>query len=80
MFCLYFVGGTFAAGKSTLCQTLSDLLPGEHLKASELIRYSPNPKDATGKATGTVLNNQDRLIDALASRRSAPATVLLDGH
>jgi hypothetical protein len=80
MFCLYFVGGTFAAGKSTLCQSLSHLLPGEHLKASELIRYSPNPEDATGKATGAVLDNQDRLIAALATRRLTPAHVLLDGH
>ena len=54
MFCLYFVGGTFAAGNSTLCQTLSGLLPAEHLKASELIGYAPNPKDATGKATDQV--------------------------
>ena len=78
MFCLYFVGGTFAAGKSTLCQTLSGLLPAEHLKASELIGYAPNPKDATAKATDQV--HQDSLIAALANRQAAPATVLLDGH
>lgn len=80
MFRLYFVGGTFGAGKSTLCQTLSRLLPGEHLKASEVIRYAPNPNDATGKATGQVLSNQERLIAALAIRRAAPGTALLDGH
>jgi adenylate kinase len=80
MFCLYFVGGTFAAGKSSLCQTLSGLLPAEHLKASELIGYVPNPKDTTGKATDQVLSNQDSLIAALTNRQAAPATVLLDGH
>jgi adenylate kinase len=80
MFCLYFIGGMFAAGKSTLCQALSGLLPAEHLKASELIGYAPNPKDATGKATDQVLSNQDSLIAALDHRRAAPATVLLDGH
>jgi adenylate kinase len=80
MYCLYFIGGTFGAGKSTLCQTLSRLLPGEHLKASELVRYTPDPKDPTGKATCQVFGNQERLIAALAQRRAAPATVLLDGH
>ena len=80
MFRLYFVGGIFGAGKSTLCQTLSRLLPGEHLKASELIRYTPSPNDATGKATGQVLSNQERLIAAVTLRRAAPGTVLLDGH
>lgn len=80
MFRLYFVGGTFGTGKSTLCQTLGRLLPGEHLKASELIRYAPNPNDATGKATDEVLSNQERLIAALDIRRAARRTTLLDGH
>jgi adenylate kinase len=80
MFPLYFVGGAFGVGKSTLCQTLSQLLSGEHLTASDLIRYAPNPSEATGKATEEVLSNQDRLIAALAIRRSATDIVLLDGH
>lgn len=66
MFRLYFVGGIFGAGKSILCQTLSRLLPGEHLKASELIRYATSPNDPTGKSTGQVLSNQERLIAAVA--------------
>ena len=79
-FCLHFVGGIFGAGKSTLCQTLAHLLPAEHLKASDLIGYTPDPRDATGKATGEVLSNQDRLIAALDVRRRAGGIVLLDGH
>jgi adenylate kinase len=80
MFRLYFVGGTFGVGKSTLCQTLSRLLPGEHLKASEVICYAPNVNEATGKATAHVLSNQERLVAALAIRRAASGTALVDGH
>ena len=68
MFCLYFVGGTFAAGKSTLCQTLSGLLPAEHLKASELMGYAPNPKDATGKATDQVQSGFPKLRRSLIAK------------
>jgi len=80
MFRLYFVGGTFGAGKSTLCQTLSPLLPAEHLKASDLVGYTRDPSDPTGKATGKLLSNQERLIVAIEARRMAQGTVLLDGH
>jgi adenylate kinase len=80
MFRLYFVGGTFGAGKSTLCQTLSPLLPAEHLKASDLVGYMRDPTDATGKRSDKVLSNQERLIAALGVRRAAQGTVLLDGH
>jgi adenylate kinase len=80
MFHLYFIGGTFGAGKSTLCKTLGQLLPGEHLKASELINFIPNPDDTTGKSTDQVISNQERLIEALAIRRASDGTVLLDGH
>jgi adenylate kinase len=77
---LYFIGGIFGTGKSTLCQTLSRLLPATHLKASELIGYVPNPDDPTGKSVRRVLNNQERLIVALADRRTGLKDVLLDGH
>jgi adenylate kinase len=80
MFQLYFIGGVFGAGKSTLCQTLSILLPGTHLKASELIGYSPDHGDPTGKSVPEVLRNQERLVAALADRRANLTSVLLDGH
>jgi adenylate kinase len=79
-FRLYFVGGAFGVGKSSLCQTLCSLLPAEHLTASDLIRYAPNPGEATGKATDQVLDNQERLTTALDIRRTGSGTVLLDGH
>jgi adenylate kinase len=77
---LYFVGGVFGTGKSTLCQALSRLLPAEHLKASDLIRYAPNLDDATGKTTENVFSNQERLIATLAIHRTDHGTILLDGH
>ena len=80
MFPLYFVGGAFGVGKSTLCEALSPLLPAEHLKASDLVQYTCNPTDATGKATGKILSNQERLVAELEIRRAALGHVLLDGH
>src|SRR5260221_321590 len=77
---LYFFGGIFGSGKSTLCQTLSRLLPGTHLKASELIGYVPNQSDPTGKSVREVLENQERLVSVLADLCTASANVLLDGH
>lgn len=80
MLTLYFIGGVYGAGKSTFCETLSPMLPAEHLKASDLVRFAPNAKDRTGKATSEVLKNQERLLAALAVRRRLPGVVLLDGH
>ncbi len=80
MFRLYFVGGIFGAGKSSLCQILSPILPAEHYKASDLVRHVPDPDDATGKATDEIYSNQERLLSALGVRRATPGTVLLDGH
>jgi adenylate kinase len=56
------------------------MLSGEHLKASDLIRFTPDPNDTTGKAAGEVWGNQERLIAAIDARRTASGTVLLDGH
>lgn len=80
MFRLYFIGGTFGAGKSTLCQSLSESLPAEHHKASELIGHAPMPDDATGKATDQVFSNQERLIMAVSGLKVADEIILLDGH
>jgi adenylate kinase len=77
---LFFVGGVPGAGKSTLCQQLAGLLNAQHLIASELIRYSPDPDDPTGRAVADVARNQARLIAALNEIRQPGTDLILDGH
>ena len=77
---LFFVGGIFGAGKSTLCQSLSLTLPANHLKASELIRHTPLRGDLSGKITDQAAQNQDRLLLALGPYRTSWNSILLDGH
>lgn len=77
---LFFVGGCFGAGKSTLCRELARLWPGEHLKASELIAFEADPSDLIRKVTDEALSNQERLVKAIEPLRSGGRTLLLDGH
>ena len=77
---LCFVGGAFAAGKSTLCLRLAQELPAHHVKASELVRFRRDPNDPTGKAVSEPIETQEGIIQALKARRRFGGTILLDGH
>jgi len=77
---LFFVGGVHGVGKSTLCQQLAGLLNAQHLIASELIRYSPDPDDPTGRAVADIAQNQERLLAALNEIRQPGTDLILDGH
>ena len=75
-----FVGGVHGAGKSHFCVALSDKLNGVHLVASELIRFSPEASDTTGKLVKNMAGNQMRLVTALRQRESIGKPIFLDGH
>ncbi len=77
---VFFVGGIHGSGKSTLCRQLSVPLQADHLIASELIEFTPDPHDLTRKGVVNVAQNQDRLLRALSQRKHVRPNVLLDGH
>ena len=77
---IFFVGGIYGAGKSSLCRQLSAPLRAEHVMASELIQYAPDPDDATRKSVANVAETQERLLLALEQRKRRTTNMLLDGH
>lgn len=77
---IFFVGGIHGVGKSSLSNLLAKPLNAEHLIASELIKYVPDPGDPTGKTVSNIAQNQDRLVAELKRRLVPGVDVILDGH
>lgn len=77
---LFFVGGVFGVGKSTLCEALRTPLNAEHLKASDLIHFTPEQHDPTRKAVSDIEESQRRLVRAFSSHNRTKPNTVLDGH
>lgn len=77
---VFFVGGVHGSGKSLLCNKLSEPMAAVHVRASDLLDFSPQSGDETRKAVSDIVKNQARIIAALKGFEEPGRRLLLDGH